>query len=219
VDPDSKRPPRLRQGSGARGRRASERLRVFVSDGRGRPVRDGGLSRWLAAAAPARSRGEVAVALVTDAHITKLNQQYRHQNTATDVLSFPFEHPGSRIPAGSRIPDPALRQAQGVPSVSRDGSRQRSLQLGDIVIATGVARRQARAAGHSYATEVRVLALHGLLHLLGYDHDDREDAGRMSRVEARLRRQAGLPTGLIERGSTPAGGTARRSGRHQKVRR
>jgi probable rRNA maturation factor len=90
--------------------------------------------------------------------------------------------------------------------------------LGDIVIATGVARRQARAAGHSYAIEVRVLALHGLLHLLGYDHDDEQDAGRLSRVEARLRRQAGLPTGLIERSGTP-GGTAGRRGRHQKVRR
>jgi probable rRNA maturation factor len=90
--------------------------------------------------------------------------------------------------------------------------------LGDIVIATGVARRQAGAAGHSYAIEVRVLALQGLLHLLGYDHDDEQDAGRMSRVEARLRRQAGLPTGLIERSGTP-GGTAGRRGRHQKVRR
>ena len=199
---------------------------MFVSDGRGRPVRDGGLSRWLAGAAPPRSRGEVAVALVTDAHITKLNQRYRRQNTPTDVLSFPSESggsstpdPGSRIPAGCRLPAPALRQAQGVARVSRDGSRQRSLQLGDIVIATGMARRQARAAGHSYATEVRILALHGLLHLLGYDHDDEQDAGRMSRVEARLRRQAGLPTGLIERSGTPPGGTAGRSGRPQRVRR
>ena len=69
--------------------------------------------------------------------------------------------------------------------------------LGDIVIATGVARRQARAAGHPLATELRVLALHGLLHLAGYDHET--DNGRMARAEARLRRRAGLPTGLIER--------------------
>lgn len=69
--------------------------------------------------------------------------------------------------------------------------------LGDIVIATGVARRQAVAAGHSFGTEVRVLALHGLLHLLGYDHE--QDDGRMRRVEERLRRRAGLPTGLIAR--------------------
>ncbi len=156
----------------------SKRLSVFVSDGRGRPVRDGGLSRWLAAAAPARARGEVAVALVTDAHIRKLNSQYRRKPVPTDVLSFPADH-GSRTPDhGPRTPGPVL---------------------GDIVIATGVARRQAREAGHSYQTELRVLALHGLLHLLGYDHDRKNDAGRMARLEARLRRRGGLRAGVIER--------------------
>ena len=69
--------------------------------------------------------------------------------------------------------------------------------LGDIVIAAGVSKRQARDAGHSAQTELRVLALHGLLHLLGYDHD--ADNGKMARVEARLRKKAGLKEGLIER--------------------
>ena len=69
--------------------------------------------------------------------------------------------------------------------------------LGDIVIATGVARRQAQAAGHSLQVELRVLALHGLLHLLGYDHE--RDDGRMARVERRLRTRGGLREGLIER--------------------
>ena len=69
--------------------------------------------------------------------------------------------------------------------------------LGDIVIAAGVARRQARQAGHSLQTELRVLALHGLLHLLGYDHE--RDDGRMARIEARLRVRGGLREGLIER--------------------
>jgi probable rRNA maturation factor len=69
--------------------------------------------------------------------------------------------------------------------------------LGDVVISTGVAARQARAAGHSVATEVRVLALHGLLHLLGYDHE--RDDGQMARLERRLRRVGGLREGLIER--------------------
>ena len=73
--------------------------------------------------------------------------------------------------------------------------------LGDIAIAVGVARRQARDAGHAFATEVRVLALHGLLHLLGYDHET--DTGEMARAEARLRRRSGLPSGLIERGGAP----------------
>jgi probable rRNA maturation factor len=71
--------------------------------------------------------------------------------------------------------------------------------FGDIAIAAGVASRQARAAGHPVATEVRILALHGVLHLLGYDHE--ADQGQMERAEERLRRRAGLPTGLINRGT------------------
>ena len=144
----------------------SKRVRVLVSDGTGRAVRDGGLARWLAAIAPPRVAGEVSVALVSDARMRALNRQYRRKDTATDVLSFVADEP-----------------------------------LGDIVIATGVARRQARDAGHSYQAELRVLALHGLLHLLGYDHHDAKDNGRMARVEARLRRKGGLATGLIERWS------------------
>jgi len=73
--------------------------------------------------------------------------------------------------------------------------------LGDVVIARGVARRQARDAGHDLRTELRVLALHGLLHLLGYDHE--HDGGRMARLEARLRRKGGLREGLIERAGAP----------------
>jgi probable rRNA maturation factor len=71
-------------------------------------------------------------------------------------------------------------------------------ELGDVVIAAGVASRQARQAGHALAVELRVLALHGLLHLLGYDHE--RDDGRMARLERRLRHKGGLVEGLIERG-------------------
>ena len=73
--------------------------------------------------------------------------------------------------------------------------------LGDVVIALGVARRQAAQAGHGLATELRVLALHGLLHLLGYDHE--RDDGQMRRLEQRLRRAGGLREGLIEREAPP----------------
>jgi probable rRNA maturation factor len=64
-------------------------------------------------------------------------------------------------------------------------------------VALGVARRQARAAGHSELTELRVLVLHGLLHLLGHDHH--RDHGAMARVERALRLKGGLRQGLIER--------------------
>ena len=71
--------------------------------------------------------------------------------------------------------------------------------LGDIVIARGIARRQAREQGHSFETELRVLALHGLLHLIGYDHDHPDDGGKMKRREQQLRRKGGLAAGLIGR--------------------
>jgi probable rRNA maturation factor len=181
VDPDSKGG---RQPGGAENGRG-RRLHVSVTDGRGRSVRDGGLSRWLASIAPSVARGEVAIALVTDAHSQTLNSQYRRKNRPTDVLSFPARADPDRSNSGSRIP--------------YSGSRLRRSFLGDIVIATGTAKKQARDVGHSYQAELRVLALHGLLHLLGYDHDNQEDAGRMRRVETRLRRRGGLGAGLIER--------------------
>jgi probable rRNA maturation factor len=146
-------------------------LRVLVGDERGRPVAARGLARWLAGVAPSRARGTVSLAIVSDRRARELNRQYRGRNYATDVLSFP---------TGSSLQSPAS-----------------SPYLGDIVIARGVARRQARHAKHSEAAELRVLALHGLLHLLGYDHE--RDRGEMSRIERRLRRKGGLADGLIER--------------------
>jgi probable rRNA maturation factor len=183
----------------------SKRVRVLVSDGTGRAVRDGGLARWLAAIAPPRAAGEVSVALVSDIRMRALNRQYRRQNTSTDVLSFRTDV----------LPTDSVRMSSAFAEASADrrslgGGRSRRARaagapdvsiVGDIVIATGVARRQAREAGHSYQAELRVLALHGLLHLLGYDHHDSRDNGRMARVEARLRRKGGLASGLIERAS------------------
>ena len=139
------------------------RLRVTISDDRGRAVRAPGLAAWLVGVAPARARGDIAIAIVPDARMRLLNKKYRRKDKATDVLSF---------------------------------------ETGDIVIAEGVARRQAGAAGHSYAVELKILALHGLLHLLGYDHHDPADGGRMARLERRLRSKGGLRAGLIERAHT-----------------
>ena len=154
-------------------------MEVAVTDGQGRPVRAPGLGRWLSSVAPSRARGTLVIALVTDAEIRALNRRFRHKNQPTDVLSFPADSADDPGP-GAGGPTP----------------------LGDVVIATGVARRQAADAGHSYATELKVLALHGLLHLLGYDHHAPDDRGRMARLEARLRRQGGLDAGLIERAHT-----------------
>jgi len=131
-----------------------------------------GLGRWLEGAAPARARGEVSIALVSDPHMRRMNSVFRGVNRTTDVLSFPSGEPGG--------------------------------WLGDIAIAIGRARDQARREGHALRTELRVLALHGLLHLLGYDHE--RDDGRMRRAEERLRRRAGLPAGVIARASRRTAG-------------
>jgi probable rRNA maturation factor len=148
-------------------------LSVVVTDARGRRLGAAGLAQWVAAHAPARARGELTIALVSDAAMRRLNRTYRRKDYATDVLSFP--HAEAR---------------------RRGGTRSAPI-VGDIAIATGVARRQARAQGHPLGTEIRILALHGLLHLLGYDHE--KDQGQMQRAEDRLRRKAGLPAGLIAR--------------------
>jgi probable rRNA maturation factor len=156
-------------------REGEQRLRVLVADERGRRLTANGLASWLRRVAPARARGTVSLAIVSDGRVRSLNRTYRRKDYATDVLSFPTN-------PKSPIPNPSERERRF---------------LGDIVIARGVARRQAREAGHSEATELRVLALHGLLHLLGYDHE--RDDGRMARVERRLRRKGGLSQGLIAR--------------------
>jgi probable rRNA maturation factor len=81
---------------------------------------------------------------------------------------------------------------------------------GDLVISLESALRQGTAQGHSLETEIKVLLLHGLLHLAGYDHE--ADQGQMQRMEVRLRRKLGLPGGLIERVSQRAA-RPRRAGR------
>ena len=150
------------------------RLLVSVSNTTGQRTGARGLGAWLARVAPAEARGSVSIALVGDHAVRALNRRFRGIDRATDVLSFP-----------SASGPPAAVQADG------------ESFLGDIVIAKGVADRQAEAAGHSSTVELRVLALHGLLHLIGYDHES--DDGTMARLEQRLRRKGGLPGGLIER--------------------
>ena len=126
------------------------------------------LSRFLTAAqAAVRLRGQVTVLLTTDAAIRRLNRRFRGKNKATDVLSFPAEGVGTEEIAG------------------------------DLAISVTTALAQAAEQGHSLSTEIKVLILHGLLHLAGYDHEI--DDGKMARRERLLRARLGLPQGLIER--------------------
>jgi probable rRNA maturation factor len=117
--------------------------------------------------------------LVTNSHeLRSLNRQFRGADKPTDVLSFPAP------PAGQHE---AKRLA------------------GEVAISVDIARENADRLGHSVADEVKILALHGIMHLAGFDHED--DNGEMARAEKRLRKQLNLEIGLIER--TPAAGPDR----------
>ncbi len=130
------------------------------------------LSRFLSdAQAAVRLRGMVSVLLTSDKAIKRLNRTFRGKNKATDVLSFPA------------------------------GEASRHAVAGDLAISIPTARKQAAEQGHTLAVEVKVLMLHGLLHLAGYDHES--DSGKMARRERLLRTRLGLPQGLIERSESP----------------
>ena len=126
------------------------------------------LSRFLARAQRAAGlRGEVNVLVAGNREIRELNRRYRGQDKVTDVLSFPA-----------------------------DGGAGKDF-VGDIAISAELAAQSARQFGHAPAEELKILLLHGVLHLAGYDHE--RDNGRMARMEERLRAQMGLPTALIAR--------------------
>ena len=132
------------------------------------------LARFLAQAqAAVRLRGQVTVLLTTDSSIRSLNRRFRGIDKTTDVLSF-------------LSAENLLQNAEPAERV-----------VGDIAISVPTARRQGTACGHSLGTELKVLMLHGLLHLAGYDHE--ADSGQMHRRERQLRARLGLPQGLIER--------------------
>jgi probable rRNA maturation factor len=120
-----------------------------------------------------RLRGEsVAIRMVSDAEMARLNETYRKKKGTTDVLSFPAEE--------RRRPGNLRRQLKKV----------RDAELGDIAISPVVAKRNAKLYGRTLNEEIQILILHGVLHLLGYDHET--DRGEMERVEMRLRRRLGM---------------------------
>jgi probable rRNA maturation factor len=114
-------------------------------------------------------RGTVNVLVTSSAQLRSLNRQFRENDKATDVLSFPATQASS---AAKKF-------------------------AGDVAISADIARENAERFGHSVADEVKILTLHGILHLAGFDHE--RDHGEMARKELRIRRQLRLPVALIER--------------------
>jgi len=119
--------------------------------------------------------GSFSVCLVTNAQIARWNRAYRGKSGPTDVLSFRAEPARKPLPKKSR------------PSGNQPANGD---YLGDIAIAPAVARRNALRFGRTFEEEMRILVLHGMLHLMGYDHET--DRGQMDRREQKVRRELGL---------------------------
>lgn len=132
------------------------------------------LARFVTRACKAvKLRGSVNVMVTGNREMRSLNRRFRGKDKATDVLSFP----------------PMAKYNEDI--------------AGDLAISADIAGKNARELGHTPAEEIKILALHGVLHLAGYDHE--KDNGEMVREETRLRHLLGLSTGLIERsGKTSA---------------
>jgi probable rRNA maturation factor len=112
-------------------------------------------------------RGSVSVLVTSSRELQGLNYRFRGKKKPTDVLSFP-----------------------AMPGLTRGFA-------GDVAISAEIAASNARRLGHTAAEEIKILTLHAVLHLAGYDHE--QDNGQMERKEQRLRKELGLPVGLIER--------------------
>jgi len=155
--------------------RRGVRVRVIENHQRGMRVKIGPLEEFLENIEAEVGLGTecVAVRLIGDAEMARLNETYRRKKGPTDVLSFP-------VAADSAKPGTLRQQVR----------KARGEFLGDIAIAPKVARRNAKSLGRQLPEELKVLILHGVLHLLGYDHET--DRGEMERIERRLRRKLGI---------------------------
>jgi probable rRNA maturation factor len=135
--------------------------------------------RAAAAAGEIRYPAELAVMLTDDAGIRALNARWRGHDKATNVLSFPAAPPGGHAPVGAH----AMRL------------------LGDIVIAYETAAREATAEQKPFTHHLAHLAVHGFLHLLGYDHESDDDAEAMERLERAILAQLDVPDPYVARDS------------------
>jgi len=102
---------------------------------------------------------EISISIVDKAEIQEINKEYRDKNEPTDVLSFPLSNPDEW-------------EDNGIP-----------IALGDIIICTEIAQEQADEYGHSFERELGFLAIHGLLHLAGYDHMNPEEEAEMRQAQ------------------------------------
>jgi probable rRNA maturation factor len=157
----------------SRPRRRAPSIDVVIASARWRqaPRAAGVVRRAISAAAPARTRNaELSVILTSDRAIRTLNRRWRGRDKPTNVLSFPA--PASR----------------GIPR-----------HLGDIVLAYETVAREARAEAKPLDHHIAHLALHGFLHLLGYDHESHGQAEAMERRERRILARLGVPDPYAER--------------------
>jgi len=117
-------------------------------------------------------RAPVNVLVTSSSAVRALNRQFRGQNKATDVLSFPAPSPSTASRSNARL-------------------------AGEVAISADIALQNSIRLGHPVAQEIKILALHGILHLAGFDHE--RDNGEMARKEQTLCRALKLPAALIER--------------------
>lgn len=125
---------------------------------------------------------EVSVCFVSDTVMARMNAAYRKKSGPTDVLSFPAGVRSIRARSFSKRPASATKSAHR--------TKSRIAYLGDIAIAPQTAQRNARRSRRALVLELQILILHGILHLLGYDHE--RDHGEMHRLERGLRRRLAL---------------------------
>jgi len=154
----------------SRGRTSkSAQIEIVVRSARWRrrPSAKTVVKKAISAAAKAASTpgAGLAIVLADDSTIRALNRQWRGKNAPTNVLSFP---------------------AAALPSAGRGKRRTASPYIGDIVIAYQTTAREAAAEGKRFNHHLAHLAVHGFLHLLGYDHDNDRDADKMERLERRI---------------------------------
>ena len=135
------------------------------------------LRRAIAAAAAivSTSGGELAIVLTDDSAIRALNRQWRRKDTATNVLSFPSKEPGAAL---------------GTPRL-----------LGDIVIAYETTEREARDEHKPFGHHLAHLAVHGFLHLAGYEHEADDEADAMERLETAILARLDVPNPYLARGA------------------